>query len=511
METSLLYISMSEHGLLQVIHGTRSNLRVMLHDEVVRGMQSADPEREDEPLGYYERSGCIGRVLGAWDPAAGAGRVGVVGLGAGTLAAYAHPGMHFTFFEAHPGVATVAADPNLFTFLSRCRGTYEVVLGDARERLEQVVDGAFDLLVVDALVGARVPEELVSRDALDLYRRKLTGDGLLLVRVDTNGAQLPAMKEVAQEAGMCFCERGDPEPTDAERARGKMRARCLVLARDAARLQWLPGAAPAHDGVEEAVEPSDGHPARPEQAERVYPPYEGRALLQVTRDPERNFRVLLCEGACHGMQSLDPDRATEPVGFYDSAAPFGDLFMGWNPQGRAGHVGVIGLGVGVLAAYARPGQRFTFFEIDPRMATIARDPSLFSYLSRCRGTTDVVVGDGREGLERSADGTFDMIVVDAFVGSQIPPHFLSLDALSLYRSKLQPDGLLAFQINWDASQLPMLRELARDEGMSCSDRAAVRLSEADVARGQKESHVVVLAREAGLVPWLRDDPRWTTV
>jgi spermidine synthase len=511
VEANVLYISMNEQGLLQVVHRAAPNVRVMLQDDGVRGIQSADAQREDEPLGHCERTGCIGSVLAAWHPPAGAGRVGVVGLGVGALAAYARPGMRFTFFERDPRVAAVAADPKLFTFLSRCRGTYEVVLGDPRGGLEQVADGAFDLLVVDALAGASVPEELVSRDALDLYRRKLAADGALLVRVHPSGAQLAGLKDLAQAAGMCSRERGDAELSDAERARGKRRARCLVLARDEALLDWLPEAAPAVDGVEAAAQPSDGQRAPSDDAERLYPPHQGRAVLEVRRDPEHDFRILLCQGICHGMQSLDPDRAAEPVGYYDRTAPLGDVFTGWNPRGRAGHVGVIGLGVGCLAAYARPGQRFTFFEIDPRIATIARDPSLFSYLSRCRGTTEVVLGDGRESLERSADGAFDVIVSDAFVGATIPPQFLSADALSLYRRKLAPDGLLVFHINWDASQLPTLRELGRDAGMSCSDRSEVHLSEADLARGKRESHVVVLAPDAALVAWLRDDPRWTTV
>ena len=508
MEHLVLHASLNHHGLLQVLHDAARNLRVMVHDEgTLRGAQSADADRADEALGHHERTGCMGSVLAGWAPPAGGGRVGVVGLGAGALAAYARPGTHVTFFERDPRVATLAADPTLFTYLSRCQGTYEIVLGDEREHLGRVADGAFDLLVVDARVG----EELASRGALDLYRRTLGAAGLLVLQVDTSCAQVPAPDELARLAGLCLRDRADPTPSAAERARGKVRARCLVLARDEALLRRLPEMAPPPDEPPPPAPERVAEEVPPDDHERFYPPFDGRALLEVKRDRARNLRVLFCEGIHHGMQSLDPQRADQPASYYDRSGPFGDLFAGWNPRGRAGHAGIIGLGAGCMAAFARPGQRFTFFEIDPRMEAIARDPELFTWLSRCRGAVDVVLGDGRESLERSADGAFDLIVVDAFVCSTIPPHLLSSDALSAYRRKIGPDGLIAFHINGDGAQLPMLRQLAREAGMSCSDRSDLGLSEAELARGKDESHVAVLARDPDVVPWLRDDPRWTTI
>jgi hypothetical protein len=245
-------------------------------------------------------------------------------------------------------------------------------------------------------------------------------------------------------------------------------------------------------------------------AERTYLPIGGRALLQVTHDREIGMRMLLHQGTRHGMQSLDPALVDEPLGYYTRGAPFDDVLGGWGASGRTGRVGVVGLGIGVLAAYARPGQHWVFWEIDPRVASVAQDPSLFTFLSRCHGTTEVIVGDGLECLGRAADGELDVLVLDAFVGAVIPEAFIRREALELYCRKIARDGLIVFHINSLGQQLPELRALAAAAGLTCCDRLDEDLESAAPALCKMESLVVVMMRDARAAPWLRDHPLWRT-
>jgi hypothetical protein len=246
-------------------------------------------------------------------------------------------------------------------------------------------------------------------------------------------------------------------------------------------------------------------------AERRYPPTDGWKPLEVTHDRERGLRLLVSDGSRHGMQSLDPAWADEPLGYFTRESPMADVLLGWGAGGRTGRVGVVGLGIGMSAAFAEPGQHYVFWEIDPRVAQIAQDASLFTFLSRCRGTAEVVVGDGLACLEAAADGGLDVLVIDAFVGSFVPDEFIRREALALFRRKVARDGLVVFHINSRGQQLWPLRTMARALGLTCCDRADLDVEGADPALCKEESHVVVLVRDASVAPWLRDHPLWWTV
>ena len=112
------------------------------------------------------------------------------------------------------------------------------------------------------------------------------------------------------------------------------------------------------------------------------------------------------------------------------------------PRRRAG---LIGLGVGVLAAYAKPGDEFRFYEINPLVVDYAR--TQFRFLADCQGKVEIVLGDGRMALEREKPNGFDLLVVDAFSGDSIPVHLLSREALRLYMKHLAPGGILAMHVS----------------------------------------------------------------
>ncbi|MGD0900649.1 MAG: fused MFS/spermidine synthase, partial [Thermoguttaceae bacterium] len=177
----------------------------------------------------------------------------------------------------------------------------------------------------------------------------------------------------------------------------------------------------------------------------------------------------------HGRQSCDPEEALQPWTYYHRTGPVGDLFemLETRPAFRKrGRIGVVGLGTGTLAAYGQPGQRLTFFEIDPAVDEIAHNPRFFTYLRDCRADLDVRLGDARLSLEREEE-LFDVLLIDAFSSDAIPVHLLTREALEIYFSKLARRGLLAVHIsNRHLLLKPVLGNLAEALGVAarvCDD------------------------------------------
>lgn len=129
-------------------------------------------------------------------------------------------------------------------------------------------------------------------------------------------------------------------------------------------------------------------------------------------------------------------------------------------------VAVIGLGSGTMASYARKGDEYTFFEIDPVVARFASEPTVFRYLTdaQARGArVRIVLGDGRLNIVKEPDGAFGLIVLDAFSSDSIPVHLLTREALEMYLTKLRPDGVVAFHVSNRYFDLrPIFANLAAD-------------------------------------------------
>jgi SAM-dependent methyltransferase len=111
------------------------------------------------------------------------------------------------------------------------------------------------------------------------------------------------------------------------------------------------------------------------------------------------------------------------------------------------NIAVVGLGTGALACRANPEDAVTYYELDPDVIRIARDPKLFTYISECGGRTDIVQGDARLRLADAADQSYDLIFVDAFLGAATPVHLLTREAMALYLRKLKAHGVLAVHVS----------------------------------------------------------------
>jgi len=239
-------------------------------------------------------------------------------------------------------------------------------------------------------------------------------------------------------------------------------------------------------------------------------------VLRVTRDQgEKGYTELRHGTTLHGRQANDPARRGEPLSYYHRQGPIAQLFAELDRRKHHLRIAVIGLGTGTLAAYARPGDTITFYEIDRRVRDIAFDPAYFTYVSDARARAALVrleLGDARirlDAVKRERPGErYDLIVVDAFSSDAIPVHLLTREAIRLYLELLAPDGLLAVHIsNRYLDLAPVVANLAADaklEGRLLLD------DDADRPEGAARSTWVVLARDASALEGLSGD-HFTTV
>jgi len=243
--------------------------------------------------------------------------------------------------------------------------------------------------------------------------------------------------------------------------------------------------------------------------------HRGRSFfgtLKVTEAAGGPVHRLFHGSTLHGQQSLDPSRRREPQTYFTRSGPVGQVFAAFDarPGRDAARVAVTGVGAGTLAAYARTGQRWTFYEIDPAVVRVARDPRYFTYLGDCRASTlAVLVGDARLSMRAAADGGFDMIVLDAFSSDAIPMHLLSREALTLYRRKLAAGGLIVVNIsNRYLDLAPVVALLARDAGLAVRVRTDAEVSASEKAAGKQGSIWAVMTSTIGDLGPLASDPRW---
>jgi hypothetical protein len=232
-------------------------------------------------------------------------------------------------------------------------------------------------------------------------------------------------------------------------------------------------------------------------------------ILSVTRDPTGLYHLLQHGTTIHGAQSLDPDRRHEPLIYYSRSGPVGQVFESFSGKPTRKRVAVIGLGPGTIASYAKAGQHWTFYEINPAVERIARDPRYFTFLRDCPAKVDVVLGDARLSLTQCPDAHYDLIVLDAFNSDSIPIHLLTREALSLYLSKLTADGILAFHISNKYLNLkPVVGNLALDANLACFVQEDTEVSENDSKAKTAGSVWVALARQVRDLRSLAGDPRW---
>jgi spermidine synthase len=167
------------------------------------------------------------------------------------------------------------------------------------------------------------------------------------------------------------------------------------------------------------------------------------------RPGPNDSRTLVHGTTLHGVENLgSPQRERMETSYYATRSGVG-LAMQAAPGlfGTNARITLVGLGAGTLACYARPGQNWTFLEIDPAVVRIASDPRRFSFLALCKPDAHIRIGDARLLIERSTPASTDLLVVDAFSSDSIPMHLLTREAFADYRRLLSPNGLLLIHIS----------------------------------------------------------------
>lgn len=172
----------------------------------------------------------------------------------------------------------------------------------------------------------------------------------------------------------------------------------------------------------------------------------------------------------HGVQVMRREMEKMPTCYF---TPYGVGFSIWGHhnyrENKPMRVNLLGLGMGVLFAYERPGDYYRAYEISPETLEVAKNPELFAFVPHASGTADLVLGDARKGLEKElADGVepYDVIIVDAFSGDNVPFHLSTKEAIELYFKMLKPDGILCIHFtNKHLNLAPYIKRIGMEFGI----------------------------------------------
>lgn len=188
-------------------------------------------------------------------------------------------------------------------------------------------------------------------------------------------------------------------------------------------------------------------------------------VLHVGPTPDGQARVMIHGRTTHGHQFVDARKQDVPTTYYSPNSAVG-LTLTHLHRGQPLRVGAVGLGVGTLAAYGRPGDYYRFYEINPAVEVLARER--FTYLERSSAATEVILGDARLSLDREAPQNFDVLVLDAFSSDSIPTHLMTREAFDVYRRHVRPNGVIAIHISNRNLELdPVVTRLAEYCGLEC--------------------------------------------
>ncbi len=246
-------------------------------------------------------------------------------------------------------------------------------------------------------------------------------------------------------------------------------------------------------------------------------------LYRISETEDGTFRRLSHGTTVHGVQRIRNDDGSPATGrpealsyyFTGGAIADGIEAVRRTHGGALRQVAAVGVGTGSLACQIRPGETWSFYEIDTRVITIATDPARFSFISQCAPGVPFIVGDARLTLGDAAPASLDVIVVDAFSSDAVPVHLLTREALALYLAKLAPGGALLFHIsNRNMDLAPVVAATAHELGLTTWVRGTQQTAE--LTRENKYSpQVAMVARSPSDLrfgpgePWKAEDPTRT--
>ena len=202
-----IHAERSFFGTIRVVNDYRDGVRAIKHGTTHHGAQNLYPPIWDEPLSYFGDNSPISEVFSHFDGELAGGSIGVVGVGAGTLACYHQPGQTWRYYEIDPVIVRIATDPEFFTYISGCNpdasvANGSILIGDARIQISQGHE-KFDLLILDAFTSDAIPLHLLTLEAMQVYLEHLEPDGLLAIHISNRHIDLkPALSRGAKELGL---------------------------------------------------------------------------------------------------------------------------------------------------------------------------------------------------------------------------------------------------------------------------------------------------------------------
>ncbi|WP_372708011.1 fused MFS/spermidine synthase [Brevundimonas sp.] len=230
-----------------------------------------------------------------------------------------------------------------------------------------------------------------------------------------------------------------------------------------------------------------------------------------TQDPRMggDVHVMMHGTTLHGAQARDERFDCQPVLYYDRVTPIGQAAEIIAARGPA-NIGVVGQGSGAMAAYKRAEDQMTFFEIDPMVDRLSRDPRWFTYISTCAvGDIKTVLGDARLTLAKEPVGSYDLLIIDAFSSDAVPTHLMTIEAIEGYLRLVKPTGVVLLHLsnrNLDIT----LPAIAAANALGKPSMHALYLeddSRPDMAVASTEA-VIISPTEQGLADF-RTNPDWT--
>lgn len=231
--TVLLHQERTFFGVLKVKFDRELDTHRLIHGNTDHGAQWWNPDKRGEPMTYFHRKGPIGDLFNALQGPKSRTHIAVTGLGAGTLASYAQPGQSLTFYEIDPAVVMIALDPNYFTYCedAKRRGVdLDMVVGDGRLNMARAADGLYDLVILDAFSSDSLPVHLITREAFELYLRKMTNNGVIAVNISNRYLRIaPVLGNLAEELHLVGLHRHDHEDEDV--VPGKYPSHWVVVAK----------------------------------------------------------------------------------------------------------------------------------------------------------------------------------------------------------------------------------------------------------------------------------------
>lgn len=226
-----IFVERDFFGISKVMVSARG-IHQITHGNTIHGAQARTPERARIPLLYYHRRGPFGTVFEEVSRREGPQAIAVAGMGAGALLTYSQAGQRWTVYEIDPVVVRIARSPELFSYVSGSAVQPEVILGDARLKLKEAPDGAYDALIIDVFSSDTVPTHLLTREAVSLYLAKLRPDGILAMHISNRSLDLlPIVAGIAAVLGLECLSWDDTVVAPEDQADGKGPSHVVILHR----------------------------------------------------------------------------------------------------------------------------------------------------------------------------------------------------------------------------------------------------------------------------------------